>query len=176
MIIGLSGYAQSGKDTVANILVQDYGFTRVAFADKIREFLYEMNPLVETVGFEPMYLKEYIDRDGWEKSKQRPLVRRLLQTTGVAARKTFGENHWVVEAYKTMELGKNYVVTDVRFLNEAEWLHAFNGELWRVERPNVTAVNLHVSESQLDGYEFDRVILNDGTVEDLRASLQGLLV
>ena len=46
MIIGLTGYAQSGKDTLANILVENYGYTRVAFADKIREFLYEVNPMV----------------------------------------------------------------------------------------------------------------------------------
>mgnify|MGYP006283771541 FL=1 len=43
MIIGLTGYAQSGKDTVASLLVEHYGYERVAFADKIRSFLYEMN-------------------------------------------------------------------------------------------------------------------------------------
>ena len=42
VIIGLSGYAQSGKDTVANILVQHYGYKRVAFADKIRECLFAL--------------------------------------------------------------------------------------------------------------------------------------
>ena len=36
MIIGLSGYARSGKDTVAELLVLNYGFKRVAFADGIR--------------------------------------------------------------------------------------------------------------------------------------------
>ena len=36
MIIGLSGYAQSGKDEVAKVLVEDYGYKRVAFADKIK--------------------------------------------------------------------------------------------------------------------------------------------
>jgi dephospho-CoA kinase len=40
MIIGLTGYAQSGKDTVANILVENYGYQRVAFADPIRALLY----------------------------------------------------------------------------------------------------------------------------------------
>ena len=39
MIIGLTGYAQAGKDSVANSLVQNYGYTRVAFADKIKELL-----------------------------------------------------------------------------------------------------------------------------------------
>ena len=39
-VIGLTGYAQSGKDTVASILVEKYGYRRIAFADKIRDFLF----------------------------------------------------------------------------------------------------------------------------------------
>ena len=46
MIIGLTGYARSGKDTVAQILVDKFGFTRVAFADPIRDFCYQVNPIV----------------------------------------------------------------------------------------------------------------------------------
>jgi dephospho-CoA kinase len=57
MIIGLSGYSRSGKDEVAKILVEDYGFTRIAFADKIRELLYEMNPIVDT----HYHLKSLVD-------------------------------------------------------------------------------------------------------------------
>ena len=33
-IIGLSGYARSGKDEAAKVLVEELGFPRVAFADK----------------------------------------------------------------------------------------------------------------------------------------------
>ena len=47
MIIGLTGYAQSGKDSVADILVKNYGYTRIAFADPIRKLLYETNPAVK---------------------------------------------------------------------------------------------------------------------------------
>ena len=45
-IIGLSGYARSGKDEAAKVLVEEFGFTRVAFADKLRDFLYPLNPIV----------------------------------------------------------------------------------------------------------------------------------
>ena len=65
MIIGLTGYAQSGKDTVAKILVENYGFTRIAFADKIREFLYETNPMYDSIVGEPLFVKAKVDRDGW---------------------------------------------------------------------------------------------------------------
>ena len=69
MIIGLTGYAQSGKDTVAKILIEQYGFTRVAFADKIRELLYEMDPPVPTgVGSERhvVGLQNYVDIYDWD--------------------------------------------------------------------------------------------------------------
>ena len=46
MIIGLSGYARSGKDTVAETLVNEYGFKRVAFADKIKDLLYTMGDVI----------------------------------------------------------------------------------------------------------------------------------
>jgi dephospho-CoA kinase len=51
LIIGLSGYAQSGKDTVAELLCLNYGFKRIAFADAIREGVVRLNPmLVQKLG------------------------------------------------------------------------------------------------------------------------------
>lgn len=57
-IIGLSGYARSGKDEAAKILVEEYGFTRVAFADKLRDVLYALNPIVDIRrGDVPLHVK-----------------------------------------------------------------------------------------------------------------------
>lgn len=172
MIIGLTGYAQSGKDTVAKILVDNYGYTRVAFADKIREFLYETSP---------DYIKLLVDEVGWEKAKQNSAVRELLQNTGVGARKVFGENFWVNQALGSMAVGyPNIVVTDVRFVNEADTLKVNGGQIWRVKRLGVSAVNSHVSETQMDDYKVDQIFVNNGTIEDLEALVKtrmvGLLV
>lgn len=52
MIIGLSGYARSGKDEAAKVLVNEFGYRRVAFADKLREFLYAQDPIIGTTGSE----------------------------------------------------------------------------------------------------------------------------
>lgn len=167
MIIGLSGYARSGKDEIAKVLVEEHGYTRVAFADKIREFLYELNPQVGSTRLAPL-VSEY----GWDVAKSSPEVRYLLQTLGVSARKLFGDRFWVHEAMKTMLNNPppdlNYVITDVRFFNEADMIKANQGQLWRVERPGITAVNTHVSESELDKYVFDLVIDNDLTLESLK--------
>ena len=176
MIIGLTGYAQSGKDTVANILVNDYGFTRIAFADKIREFLYETNPMYDSIAGEPLFVKDRVDRDGWEEAKKSPHIRRLLQNSGVAARKIFGPQFWVHEAMKSMldnpRIDMNYVITDVRFLNEADMVRANNGQIWRIKRLGIDAVNSHVSEHELDDYGVDQIFTNNGTLEDLELMIK----
>jgi hypothetical protein len=173
MIIGLTGYAQSGKDTVASFLVEHYGYKRVAFADKIRDLLFKMNPIVKP----GLRLQDAIEEMGWEKAKVRiPEVRRIMQELGVGAREVFGENHWVVEAYKDMDLNANYVVTDVRFANEASWVKAFDGDIWRVTRAGVGPVNGHVSESELESIPYDALITNDGDLKDLFSEVAEAIV
>jgi hypothetical protein len=166
MIIGLCGYAQSGKDTLAEVLVNKYGYTRVAFADPIRELLYEMNPLVKD-GYR---VKGVVDGYGWDRAKvEFPEVRKLLQELGVGARKVFGEQFWVQQALRKVHFEGNYVITDVRFPNEAEAIRKYdNSQIWRVKRPNVGAVNPHVSETAMDGESVDQIFLNNGTLEDLQ--------
>ena len=181
MIIGLTGYAQSGKDTVAKILVEQHGFTRVAFADKIREFLYETNPMFDSIAGEPMFVKARVDRDGWEEAKKSPHIRRLLQNSGVAARKVFGDTFWVQQALRQVHFEGNYVITDVRFENEAEAIKKYdNSQLWRVKRLGIDPINSHLSESQMDGYPVDQIFTNNGTIADLESlvnsRMQNLLV
>lgn len=181
MIIGLTGYAQSGKDTVASILVEKYGFVRVAFADKIRDFLYEMNPMIDNVAGEPIFLKERVDRDGWDETKKNPHVRRTLQNAGVSARNNFGDDFWIRETFRPVGMHRNIVVTDVRFENEADWIKQFeDSHIWRIKRPGTEAVNSHVSEHEMDHYEVDQLFINSGSIEDLelviRTRMQAVLV
>lgn len=169
-VIGLTGYAQSGKDTLAAILVERYGYRRIAFADTIRKFLYEINPMVacSPTG----YLKDLVNLVGWDKAKQEPQVRRLLQDLGVAARDLIGPNVWVDAAMASVDDSEKVVITDVRFENEADCINSMGGQLWRIKRPGVEAVNAHISETQMDGYKVDQIIVNNGTVEDLELLVQ----
>jgi hypothetical protein len=165
MIIGLSGYARSGKDEVAKILVEDYGYKRVAFADKIRELLLETNPQVKD-GFR---VESVVGAYGWDKAKVLfPEIRNLLQQLGVGARNIFGDEFWVGQVFQSMDTTSNYVITDVRFENEAMMLKLMGGQLWRIKRPGVEPVNSHVSERDLDGYRVDKILKNEGTLEELR--------
>lgn len=171
MLIGLSGYAQSGKDSVAEVLVKDFGFIRIAFADKIKEFVYEMNPYF---GY---HLKDAVDNTGWDQAKQAPEVREFLQNVGVGARNIFGEDFWVKQALTGMVDHRryDYVITDVRFPNEMEAIWALNGKIWRVERPGVGPVNDHISEQASKGIKEDCYISNSGTLEALRGTVRNLM-
>lgn len=166
MIIGLTGYARSGKDEVAKILIEDYGYTRVAFADKIRELLLETNPLIKD-GFR---VESVVGAYGWEQAKILfPEIRNLLQRLGVGARETFGDEFWVAQALRQVHFEGNYVITDVRFTNEADSIKKYdNAQLWRIKRPGVEAVNSHVSEHDMDGYQVDKILTNGGTLDELR--------
>jgi len=170
MIIGLSGYARSGKDEVAKILVSEFNFERVAFADAIRDLLYQMNPLIGVTRLQTM-----IDAVGWDIAKQHPDVRSYLQNLGVGARKLFGNNFWINQAlnphvyeHPIVGVNKNIVVTDVRFENEADMIKSLYGQVWRVRRQNVEPVNQHVSEVALDDYKFDQILKNEGSLDELK--------
>src|SRR5581483_2011292 len=95
-LLGLMGYAQAGKDTVAKLLVEEFGFTRIAFADALREALYALNPLIPFEG-DHVRLRWLIDASGWEEAKVRhPEVRELLQRLGTeSGRNVLGADVWV---------------------------------------------------------------------------------
>ena len=178
MIIGLTGYARSGKDSVAQILVDNYGFTKYAFADKVRDIAYELNPIVEhshkqLYVVKPVPLQSIVDALSWEHAKSTvPEVRRLLQDLGMAVRKHLGEETWIRATLDQIDKDKNVVISDVRFSNEAEAISALGGQVWRIKRMGVDAVNSHISETQMDGYKVDQILLNHGTLEDLELSVK----
>lgn len=174
MIIGLSGYAQTGKDTVAEYLVNVHNFTRVAFADPIREAVYTLDPIIEGT----KTLSSIIDIYGWEQSKKIfPEVRRLIQRFGTeVGRMMWGENFWVDKAFEKINaIDGPVVVTDVRFINEADAIRKSDGRLWRIVRDSVGPVNYHLSETELDNHLFDVTIENNVNLSKLYSVIDELL-
>jgi hypothetical protein len=166
MIIGLSGYAQSGKDTVAKTLIEKHGFERRAFADPIRNILYDL----DVHG-----IKDIVDTVGWDGSKKIQGIRMLLQNLGVAARTYISEDVWVQAALNNLEKDKHYVITDVRFPNEAHAIKMLGGLVCRVQRPGIGPVNKHISETALDGYQFDKIINNGTGLDGLESQVLALV-
>lgn len=165
IIVGLIGYAQSGKDTVASRLVDACNFKRYAFADNLRKALYKLNPVLSQYGDgTPIRLAHHVDAVGWERAKKTAEVRRLLQEYGSTIRE-IDEWFWVRPVMNAInEHNRLSVITDVRFPNEAKAIRDAGGMLVRVVRPGVGPVNGHVSETALDDTPADRTIRNDGSL------------
>src|SRR3972149_1099599 len=77
-IIGISGKAGSGKDTVANILVDTYKFTRIGFADYLKELA-----------------KKYLSISEQEIIDKSQHIRTILQGLGLCFRENVHPDYWV---------------------------------------------------------------------------------
>lgn len=177
MIIGLHGYARSGKDSLAEVLIKEQGFRRIAFADNIRNSVYRLNPIVEWVDQKnPVSIQTLVDKIGWEDAKiNYPEVRRLLQVFGTeVGRELFDENIWVSLALNGVDPSENIVITDMRFINEAIAVQNANGLLVKINRPGVGPINTHASDAGLPDEIFDFVLNNDGSLEDWHKQTRGM--
>ncbi len=163
-LIGLSGKAHSGKDFIADRCVDMFGWRKMKLADPLKKMCRDMFGL--SVEQTDGSLKEAIQFG----STIAP--RRLMINIGQLGREV-DQNFWVnklkAEILKTpqAQLG-TFVIADVRFINEAEWIKKHGGLLVRLER----AVELRgedindPSETELDDYEgFDLRILESSNVD-----------
>lgn len=173
-LIGLTGYAGTGKDTVRTVL-QKHGFEGFAFADPMRNMIRE---LLQTSGVGEHWMD-------WRECKEEPMpvfgvsYRHQMQTLGDWGR-SFSEDFWLKNATAYMEKLKKqkasaFVVSDVRFANEAAWVRHHGGVIWRVHRDAAQPVREHVSESGVDDIRPDLTVHNNGTIEDLCAGVADAL-
>ena len=176
--VALYGPAGCGKDTIAAHLVESFGFTRVAFADPVRQMALAIDPYVntETVLERPELispipgitrLSTVVESVGWETAKRDyPEVRRLLQTIGTDAVRSVHPDFWVELALKAAMAAEGAVVfTDTRFPNEVGAIRYFGGMVARVDR-EVDSIGSHVSESALHEVAPDLILQNIGPIEE----------
>ena len=173
-VLGLSGWARSGKDTVADYLVENEGSTKVSFSAPMKEAMYRLNPRITVNEVVNTALRVGIDVYGWEGLKERsPDIRGLLQRFGTeVGREMFDENFWVDYALNSIEDGSKVVISDVRYPNEADAIRELGGKVYRVERDGVFPANEHASEHALDTYKFDGKIQNNGTIQGLQQNVE----
>jgi hypothetical protein len=176
MIIGVSGWARAGKDTVADHLVDNFGFVKMSFAEPMREALVRLNPMIRVAGY-PTELASAVRLMGWENLKsESPDIRGLMQRLGTeVGREMFGEDFWVNLALSRVEPGMNVVFADCRYPNEADAIKAAGGVVWRVERKDFGPANDHDSERALDHYAFDGGVSNFDTVDVLNGLVDDLV-
>ena len=168
-LIGLCGYAQSGKSTIAEYLVNTYGYRRIRFADGLKNML-------RVIGL----TKEQID--GNEKEIPLDLLcgrtpRYAMQMLGTEyGRNLIGQDIWVnIWAKEVRESTCSVVVDDVRFPNEFNKVKELNGYTVKIIRPGYGPLNNHPSETSLENVHYDMTVHNDGTKEGLYQYTETLL-
>lgn len=158
-LVGISGFAGAGKDSVALQLAERHGYERVAFADKVKAL---------AVALDPTLAAQVEAGTPLDELKGEPSVRRWLQDVGLAVRKVLDEDVWVRVAIDDLDPRGRYVITDMRFSNELAAIRARGGIAVRIERPGVGPANDHPSELELaDRDDWDLVVVNDGGLFDL---------
>ena len=162
-IIGITGLAGSGKDTLAEGLSARFNTHIHRIADPIKR------------GLEVMF---NFDRSIWEdrEVKERELrgigrsPRYLAQTLGTEwGRVLVHPDIWIWAADRQWLQHSHLIVPDIRFDNEAAWIERRGGLLLCVERPELDYIEEsgHPSEDGIDPVYVFETILNDGTVDDL---------
>lgn len=175
MIIGLCGYAGSGKDTAASFLVQELGFIRYAFADKLKEVAYAIDPYVMVGPDRFERLTRIVDCQGWDDAKRNHRdIRRLIQRVGTeAGRNLISDTLWIDLMLRDLNPNRSAVVSDVRFPNEAEALRSVGGVIVKVVRGSQSPMD-HPSETEVDSIMSDHLLINNSSESDLHDEIRKL--
>ena len=192
MIIGVSGKAQSGKDTVSKMIA--YVVWYYKYSQRLKPFgvdnynnctdKNQYYVLLNSIDWHQTsfarklktcladILKTNLSNFELNEFKESNIewlgmtVRELLQKFGTAIRNEVCDDFWVKVCLKDCEEDENWIISDVRFKSEAKGIKDLEGIIVRVNREGAGAGN-HISEIDLDDYSFDYVINNDGDMEDL---------
>lgn len=171
--IALTGEMRSGKDTVGQYLIEEYGFKRFAFGDGIRKTTQRLFPEMYEQGEKP---------------------RKLLQDFGEFCR-TFDQNVWVNYLFREMlwndidPLEDNVVITDLRQPHEYDALLEAGFTIVRVNtKPHIRKQRIissgerfdqeafqHDTEKHVREFEVDYELNNNGTPDQLLEQVDAMI-
>ncbi len=204
MIIGVCGFIGSGKDTVADYLVNFHEFRRESFADTLKDAVAAVfgwdRTLLEGRTKEAREWREEVD-PWWAERLGMPTLtpRWVLQYWGTeVCRKSFHDDIWIASLENKIRNSKDdIIVSDVRFPNEVKAIKNQNGKMIWVQRGRLpkwydtaldansgsnVAINelkiqkIHASEWAWVGTKFDHTIHNDMKIDDLYNEVKALVV
>jgi dephospho-CoA kinase len=175
MIIGISGYKRSGKNTVAQIISDKFGYETLAFADPIKQIA----SLMFSWSFERMENeKETIDKD-WGLSPRQAfqiigneLAQYWLPEALLTFKQTTGRLLWVRHLFNKIKYKKDICVSDVRYPHEADAIQMRGGKIVKVVRDSVIPNDSHESESYCQDIYPDYIIYNNGTLAELEQEVE----
>jgi hypothetical protein len=168
-VIGICGRARTGKDTVTDFLIAQYGGYRYSFAQPLKAML--------KAGFGMDLESTY-----WQERKEEVIPalgrspRELMQTLGTEwGRRLVHPELWLILGTGVLNSrGAGMIVSDVRFENEAAWVRKMGGKVIHLERANAPQVKEHVSEAGVVRQPEDIQLFNNGSLEDLQFAISRL--
>ena len=195
MIIGICGFIGSGKDTVADYLVNFHEFRRESFANTLKDAVAAVfgwdRTLLEGRTKEAREWREQVD-PWWAERLAMPTLtpRWVLQYWGTeVCRRAFHDDIWIASLENKLRNSKdNVVISDCRFPNEIQSIRDAGGKIVWVQRGELpdwydTAIEanlghnyavqdlkmrkIHASETAWVGTNFDTIIDNNRSIDDL---------
>lgn len=175
-LIGLYGPSRAGKDSVAAVLQQDFGFTQKAMAEGIRDILLGLNPVIKDDDGESWWMKDlYNAYDGdWDQIKavSKDSVDYMIRL-GQTCRDVLGETVWLNRVLPPDSVLKESIcISDVRQENEYWAIKQRGGVVWKITRPGTEKRGM---DGLLDHLTFDAHIVNVGSLMDLRGIVQATI-
>lgn len=186
MLIGVVGLIGSGKDTVSKRLEEKHGFRRDSFAKSLKDAVSAMfnwdREMLEGNGDESRQWREQPD-EFWTKRFGKPVTPRwVLQHFGTEVmRQHMHDAIWIDSCLSRYD-GEPTVISDTRFQNELKTIKEHGGEIILVKRgelptrENMQERGAHKSEWDWMGWDFDHVIDNNGTKQELFDKVDDLIV
>lgn len=194
-IIAINGKIGSGKDTVGQLIQElraSQNWQIKKFAGKLKQIATLLTN-IPIDNWEDQSFKQTYLGDNWGMT-----ARDFLQKIGTESlRNGLHENVWVNALFSEYiplneELRRsmgnvldysdciwpNWIITDLRFPNELEAVTKRRGITIKIIRESENRIGTtHISETALDDYtNWDYVIYNNGTIEDLRTTIQNILI
>jgi len=182
-LIAICGFQGSGKDTLANILIEK-GYTKVSFAGLLKDVVATIftwnRDLLEGTTEKSRQWRETVD-DWWSTRLNIPNLtpRYVLQQIGTDVfRNHFHPDIWVAAIERKISNMSGVVITDCRFPNEIEMIKKLNGSIihiFRGELPSWFGIDIpndiHISELLWTKYKFDKTINNNKDIKHLKSEL-----
>ena len=186
MLIGVVGLIGSGKDTVSKRLEQKHGFRRDSFAKSLKDAVSAMfnwdREMLEGNGDDSRQWREKPDKFWSKKFGKTVTPRWVLQHFGTEVmRQHMHDAIWIDSCLSRYD-GKPTVISDTRFQNELKTIKENKGQIILVKRGELPTrqemqeKGAHKSEWDWMGWNFDHVIDNDGSKEDLYKKVDDLVV
>ena len=192
MLIGVVGLIGSGKGTVSDRLEQKHNFRKDSFARSLKDAVSAMfnwdREMLEGKTDDSRAWREKPDVF-WSKRFGKDVTPRwVLQYFGTEVmRQGMHDSIWIDSCMARYD-GKPTVIADTRFENEIKIIREMGGSILLVKRGqdpdwftdyvegNVVPKNIHLSEYAWAKSEYDHLITNDGTLEELHSKIDDLVI